>query len=164
MERILIGKTASAVGLKGEIKINSYSTAENRYENLEKIFIGGKEMHIESVRYNKGLPILKLKEINDRNAAEAIRNLNVEMDAAELPELEEGEFYVKDLIGVSVYNFYNGEKVGIIKDIITDRAQDVYVIEGEEENEILIPVVEEFVKTIDPKEDRIEITPIEGLI
>ena len=90
MERILIGKTASAVGLKGEIKINSYSTAENRYENLEKIFIGGKEMHIESVRYNKGLPILKLKEINDRNAAEAIRNLNVEMDAAELPELEEG--------------------------------------------------------------------------
>ena len=108
MEKIKIGKIVNAVALRGEVKVYHYSDYKERFEELDKILVErrGKyeEYEIEGVRYQKEMVILKLKGINDRNEAEALKERDLYITEEDLRELPEDTFYVKDLIGCRVIN------------------------------------------------------------
>ncbi|MCI2062888.1 MAG: ribosome maturation factor RimM [Eubacteriaceae bacterium] len=162
MEKIKIGKVASAVGMKGEIKILSYSDDEERFEKLDRIYIGDKQYEIESVRYKGNMPIIKAAGIDDRNASEAAAGRSVFMDESDLEELGEDEHYVRDIIGAQVVT-EEGCVLGTLKDITNHAGQDLYEVEKPDGGILLIPGVPAFILDIDEENMKITVRLIEGL-
>ena len=162
MEKILMGKVVNVVGLKGEVKIYSYTDRNERFEELDQIWLDNKAYAIENVRYQNKVVILKLEGINDRNRAEEQRNKKVYIEEADLAELPEDTYYVRDLIGISVVT-ENGE-LGKITDVIQNSAQDLYEVKTAEGKKIYIPVVKEFVNEVDMENRIVKVTLPEGLL
>jgi len=163
MEKINIGKIVNAVGLKGEVKIYNYSNSKERYEDLSSIYVENKRHEIEKVRYNRDVVILKLSEIDDRNAAELVKGKDIFIDESDLAELSEGEYYVRDMIGITVVES-DDTVLGTLKDVIQNKAQDLYEIETPDGRTILIPAVEEFILNIDIENKIMTVKLIEGLM
>lgn len=168
MEKIKIGKIVNAVALRGEVKVYHYSDYKERFEELEEILVERKGKYtayeIENVRYQKNTAILKLKGVDDRNAAEALKESDIYITEDDLRELPEDTFYVKDLIGCRVLNEENGVEIGVIKDVLQNSAQDIYQITLKNGKEALIPVVGEFVREVSIKEKYVKIHLIPGFI
>ena len=123
---------------------------------------------IEGVRYQKDMAILKLKGVNDRNAAEALKDCDVYITEEDLRELPEDTFYVRDLIGCRVINegseSENAEEIGTITDVLQNSAQDIYQIKTKSGKEVLIPAVGEFVKEINIGEKTVKVSLIPGFL
>ena len=176
MEKIKIGKIVNAVALRGEVKVYHYSDYKERFEELDEILVerNGAKRHamerypIEGVRYQKDMAILKLKGVNDRNAAEALKDCDVYITEADLRELPEDTFYVRDLIGCRVINegseSENAEEIGTITDVLQNSAQDIYQIKTKSGKEVLIPAVGEFVKEINIGEKTVKVSLIPGFL
>jgi 16S rRNA processing protein RimM len=162
MGKIKIGKVASAVGMKGEIKILSYSDDEKRFEKLETIYIGESRHEIEAVRYKGNMPIIKAAGIDDRNASEAAAGRSVFMDESDLEELGEDEYYVRDIAGSQVIT-EDGEILGTLRDITNHAGQDLYEVEKPDGGILLIPGVPAFILDIDGENMKITVRLIEGL-
>ncbi|MEE3362877.1 MAG: ribosome maturation factor RimM [Anaerovoracaceae bacterium] len=162
MEKIEIGKVSAPVAMKGEIKILSYSDEPDRFETIGRVIIGGTEHEIESVRYKGAAPIIKVSGIDDRDASEAAKGKPVYMYAEDLPELEEGEFYVRDMIGAAVVR-EDGSAVGTLKDISGASGQDMYIVEREGAKDLLIPGVPEFICDVDLESRKVTVRLIDGL-
>lgn len=163
MEKIKIGKIVNAVGLKGEVKVYNYSDSDEVYHRTPQIFAEDKLFDIENVRMQKNMVILKLAGIDDRNAAEAAKGRDLYITEEDLPELPEGEFYVRDLIGMTVKET-DGNEIGTVTDVIQNSAQDIFEVEKEDGKKVLIPNVDEFVLDIDAEKREIEVKLIEGLL
>ena len=163
MEKILIGKVVNAVGLKGELKVWNYSDSPEIYEITPQLFLGKELRNVENVRTQKNMVILKLEGIDDRNAAEAARGSEIFITEEDLPELEEGEFYVRDLIGMEVRE-EDGGYVGVVTDVIQNTAQDLFEVRMENGKKVLIPKVDAFVTGIDGQTRTVTVRLQEGLL
>lgn len=162
MEKIKIGKIVNAVGLKGEVKVFNYSDSEEVYERTPEIYAGDKLLQVQNVRMQKNMVILKLSGIDDRNAAEAAKGTELFITEADLPELPEGQFYIRDLIGMEVEE-QGGSFHGVVTDVLQNTAQDIFEVERDDGKKVLIPKVDAFVQKIDGKERLITVTLIDGL-
>ena len=162
MEKIKIGKIVNAVGLKGEVKVYNYSDSEEVYERTPKIYTGDRLLKVQNVRMQKNMVILKLSGIDDRNAAEAAKGTELFITEADLPELPEGQFYIRDLIGMEVEE-QGGSFHGVVTDVLQNTAQDIFEVKRDDGKTVLIPKVDAFVQKIDGKERLITVTLIEGL-
>lgn len=162
MEKIKIGKIVNAVGLKGEVKVYNYSDSEEVYERTPEIYAGDKLLQVQNVRMQKNMVILKLSGIDDRNAAEAAKRTELFITEADLPELPEGQFYIRDLIGMEVEE-QGGSFHGVVTDVLQNTAQDIFEVKRDDGKTVLIPKVDAFVQKIDGKERLITVTLIEGL-
>ena len=163
MEKIKIGKIVNAVGLKGEVKVYNYSDSEEVYERTPEIYAGDRLLKVENVRMQKNMVILKLSGIDDRNAAEATKGTELFITEADLPELPEGQFYIRDLIGMEVEE-QGGSFHGVVTDVLQNTAQDIFEVKRDDGKTVLIPKVDAFVQKIDGKERLITVTLIEGLM
>ena len=163
MEKINIGKIVKAVALKGEVKVHTAAGKNGRYGELESVYINGEEYTIEKVRYQGDMAIMKLKGIDDRNAAEAMKGMEIYVEEEDLPELPEDTFYIKDLIGSAVIDEKTKNQVGTLKGVITNTAQDVYEI-NVSGNIVMVPAVKEFIKSVDIENKQIVINFIEGML
>lgn len=163
MEKIKIGKIVNAVGLKGEVKVYHYSDYKERFEELDQIWVGGRKVTIEGVRYMKDMVILKLAGVSDRNGAEALKEQEVFIDESMLRVLPEDTYYIKDLIGMEVASKKEG-RIGILTDVIQNSSQDLYEVTTEDGRKIFIPAVEEFIRDIDCQNRKITVELIEGLL
>ena len=163
MEKILIGKIVNAVGLKGEVKVYCYTDRKERFEELDTVWLDNELREIQKVRYQGNVVILKLRGIEDRNASEAQRNKGVYIGEADLKELPEDTYYVRDLIGMRVEREH-GVLLGELTDVIQNSAQDLYEIKLEDGKKVLLPVVKEFVLSVDLRERIIRVKPPQGLL
>ncbi len=168
MEKIKIGKIVNAVALRGEVKVYHYSDYKERFEEIDNILLEHKgkyeEYSIEGTRYQNEMVILKLKGVSDRNAAEALKERDIYITEADLRELPEDTFYVRDLIGCKALNAETGGEIGEITDVLQNSAQDIYKIKLPNGKEALIPVVSEFVKEVDIEKKIVKIKLIPGFI
>ncbi|MCC7431706.1 16S rRNA processing protein RimM [bacterium] len=168
-ELITIGKVSKAHGIKGEIKIIPLTTYPERFNDLEKVFVEFenevvKEFKIEKVRVSTEAIFLKFEGINDRNEAEKFSKAYISIVENDLVSLEEGEFFVFEIIGLSVETVEK-EFLGVVTDVMAVGDCDVYVVERESDNkEFLIPATKEFVVSIDFEAEKITIKPIPGLL
>ena len=161
--RIKIGKVTGATGLKGEVRVYSYAESNDRFSKLAGVWLEEDESGIENVRFHKDMVILKLAGINDRNAAEKVKNRFVYMKEDDLEELPEGQYYVKDLIGLKAVTV-SGDEIGTITDILQNTPQDIYEIEKKDGKKALIPGVPDFLKKIDTENGVVVFDPAEGLL
>ena len=162
MEKIQIGKITSAVALRGEVKVYTYSD-QDRYKEIKTVLVEDERHEIEKVRYQNHMVILKLSDVNDRNAAEALQNKYLYITEDQLPELPEGEYYIRDLIGMEVKD-EEGTVLGIMENVLQNTAQDVYEVKRENGKTLLIPGVKEFIINVDLNERVITVRLPEGLL
>ena len=156
------------LGIRGEVKIKSYAEDPARFKKISEVAlrIGGKEAvdyKIEHARISGGMVVVKFAGIDDRNAAELLRNADVFMDRDDLEPLKPGQHYIRDLIGMTIIDDETGETVGTLGDVLTDRPQDIYVIAADDGSEFLLPAVPEFVRRIDEDTREIRVRLIEGI-
>ena len=163
MEKIMIGKIVNVVGLKGEVKVYNYSDSDEIYRTTEAVYVGDDLVGIENVRLQKNMVILKLAGISDRDGAEAVRGKELFITESDLPELPEGQYYIRDLIGMTVKK-ENGEILGKVSDVLQNTAQDIFEVENADGRKILIPKVDQFVLEIDKAAGEIRVRLIECML
>ncbi len=163
MEKILIGKITSAVGLKGEVKVYNYSDSTEIYENTPQVYVGETLTGIQKVRTQKNMVVLKLEGTDDRDGAERLRGKEIFVTEDDLPELPEGVYYVRDLIGTQVISD-EGEEIGEVTDVLQNTAQDILEVRRPGGKTALIPRVDAFVKDIDLEKGQITVHLQEGLL
>ena len=163
MEKILIGKITSAVGLRGEVKIYNYSDSPDIYSTAGAVYVNDDLMNVKSVRTQKNMVVLGLEGIADRDAAEKLRGREVFVTEDDLPELPEGQYYIRDLIGMEVLDSESGEQIGVVRDVIQNTAQDIFDVKTTEGKQVLIPKVPEFIIDISLEKKQILVKLIEGM-
>ena len=168
-EKVLIGKVGSPVGIKGEYRVNLYSQDSGNLKEGKVLLLERAERSvsgaIEKVRYQKDKPVVRLKGIEDRNAAEDIRGMDISIYAKDMEELPEGEHYVRDLIGCRVVDVaQGGAEIGVLKDVIQNTAQSILDVSTADGKQVLIPAVDAFLRSIDEEAGIIEVELIPGFL
>ena len=147
MDRLVIGEVLKPQGIRGELKVKTYTDAPEDVKAFGTVYIEDKPYKILSFRVgNDGAAYMGLRGIPDRNAAELFRGKKLEGNRADAPELEEGQYYIVDVIGLSCET-EEGEVLGIVKDV-KNLSSDVYTIE-KAGKQILFPAVKGVVKKVD---------------
>ena len=162
MDIIKLGKITAPQGIKGEVRVYPYTDKPTRFSEIEAVLLNGRRCRIEKARYMKNMAILKLEGIDDRNAAETMRNRELLLPREDLWKQPEDTYFVDDLVGCAVVS-EDGAPVGTLKTIHIRPAQDLYEIEKEDGSSFLLPAVKEFVKDVKTDEKIIVIHLIEGL-
>ena len=161
-----VGTVTSPHGVRGDVKVYPTTEEPDRFLDLKDVILrrNGKEeiREISHVRFLKRLVVLHLNGIEDRTAAELYRNWELFVSRENAIPLEEGEYYVADLIGLKVYT--EKEQLGILKDVLQTGANDVYVVETSRYGEVLIPAIKECILHVDPAEGRMDVHLLPGLI
>lgn len=160
-----VGKIVNTQGLKGEVRVYPFTDDINRFDELDVFYLGkdfSTKWKVERVRYKGNLVIMKIKDIDSIEKAERLRDKFIYVSREDSRDLEEEEYFIADMIGLEVFTL-DGEKVGVLSDVLQYAANDVYVIKGEEK-EYLIPAIMKFVPTIDMNERKMIIDPIKGMI
>ena len=161
-----LGQIVNVKGLKGEVKVNSFTDDNTKFERIPKVFIKQKqnltEYEIEEVGYSKNQVILKFKNIDTVEEAEKLRNSYIVVDRDIFGELPEGVYYIADLIGLDVYTEEN-EYLGKVDDIFNTGSNDVYVVKADNGMQKLLPGIDEVIKKIDLESNKIIVNLIKGL-
>ena len=161
-----LGQIVNVKGLKGEVKVNSFTDDNTKFERIPKVFLKRKESlkeyEIENVGYSKNQVIIKFKNVNTVEEAENLRNSYIVVDREIFGELPEGVYYIADLIGLDVYTESN-EYLGKVDDIFSTGSNDVYVVKDELGKQKLLPGIDEVIKQIDLESGKIIVNLIEGL-
>ena len=161
-EFLVVGRILAPWGIKGEVKIEVLTDFPERFTPGKVVYLDTRPVEIENCRYHKHHLVLKLVSIDSIEGAEKLRGQDLTIPSAELHHLPEGQYYTFQLIGLKVVTT-EGETIGRVTDIMTTRGNDVYIVKGKQ-GEILIPAIEDVVKSIDLKKGKIVIEAIEGLL
>ncbi len=171
-ELLLMGRFFRPHGLRGEVKVIPETDDPDHFSGLETVYVGqepevASPRSVQSVRFQQtkhGVTvILKLEGVDSPESAGALRDQFVYARESDLPELEEDEVYLHDLIGLAVVT-EAGEQVGTVSDVLDMPGHITYVVERPGQSDALIPGVPEFVIEVDLDAGRVVIRPIEGLL
>lgn len=165
VKMLKVGKIVNMHGIKGDLKVLPLTDYMERFEELDWVYIDGNDerFYIKNVRYMPTVVLLSFKGYEDINLVKRFKDKYLFIDGNQRRDLPEDTYYIADIVGLDVYTI-KGEYIGRVKDIIQTSSNDVYVIEGEGNREIMIPAVEEFIPEICLGEGKIIIDPIEGMV
>jgi 16S rRNA processing protein RimM len=166
-EWAIIGKVVAPFGLRGELKVFSLSDVPDRFVTLKVAYLGPQHVPytLSGVRPYKGdMLVLKFAGIDDANAADTLRNQDVAIPLEELAKLPPDFYYQHDIIGLQVLHMRDNREVGTIVDIWSTGGSDIYVLKGNDGQQILIPATKEVIKQIDLLRHVMYIDPMRGLL
>ena len=165
-DRFQVGVITSTHGIKGEVKVFPTTDNVKRFKkNMEIILDTGKEninLTVESVKFFKQFVILKFKGIDNINDIEKYKTKSLYVTRENAVRLRKDEYFIADLLGVDVWED-NGDKLGILKDVIETGANDVYVITLEDGKELLIPAIKECILDVDIENRKMTVHVMDGL-
>ena len=158
-EYIEAGRIVNTHGVAGEVKIQVWLDSPQFLKSFRRCFIDKREVKLLSARVHKGFLIAKLENVEDVNAAMALkgRDVFIRRSDARLPK---GAFFLQDIIGAAVVD-ESGNEIGKLADVMETPASNVYVVKGETEH--LIPAVPEFILSTDAENGIITVHLIEGM-
>lgn len=167
MEGLLeVGQIVNTYGIKGFVKVNPLVDNNNQFKSFKTVYIqfknNLKELQVEEVKFSKNQVLLKFKGIETIEQAESLRNYYLQVKREDI-KLEKGAYFIVDLIGLEVYT-EEGKLLGTLKEVLQPGANDVYVVENEAKQEILLPVIPDVVKQVDIEGKKVIVDLIEGLI
>lgn len=158
-----IGKIVSVFGIKGEVKVQPWCDSPDFLCEFDRLFRkSGDIVEIEHSRVQKNIVVMKIKGVDTVEDAQKMRNHVLYMDRDDV-ELEEGCYFIQDLIGLRVTDWETNEEYGKITDVSQTGANDVYHIESAEGKVYLVPAIPEVVLSTDLEAGQMVIKPLEGL-
>jgi 16S rRNA processing protein RimM len=148
---IVVGKITSPFGIKGWVKVHSYTDPEDNMLRYKPWYIerDGEwvSQGVSEGRIHGKALIVHLETVDDRDSAERLKGREIAIRREQLPPPQKGEYYWIDLIGLHVIN-QQGIELGVVDDLMETGANDVLVLKGDKER--LIPfVMHEFIKSVD---------------
>lgn len=161
-----IGKVVALFGVRGELKVRLLTDIPNRFAELDAVYAGPDHTRypIQKARPYKGeMIVLKLEGIDDANAAEPLRNQDLQIPLSELAKLPPDSYYQHDILGLRVFTLDRLE-LGKIVDILSTGSNDVYVIKAPDGSQLLIPALKDVIKEIDLIHHTMHIDPLPGLL
>ena len=162
-----IGQIVNTFGIKGMVKIKPFTDDINRFDRLKKIYIsnknGKKEYQIQEVKYHKNMVLMKLEGVDTPEQADLLRQSYLLIDRADEEPLEEGVYYIVDLLGLEVYTDDN-KLLGKVDDIFNTGSNDIYVVKDGKGKQILLPGIPDVIKDVDLEEGKITVHLIPGLV
>jgi 16S rRNA processing protein RimM len=165
-----VGRVIGALGLKGVLKVRLETNNADLLSEVRTVSLataaGAKTHHrVESMKYEKRHMLVKLEDICDRTQAETLMGALITTERKQIRDLEEDEFWMKDLLGLDVFST-EGEKLGTVCDIIGEAGEylELKRADAAKTDTVLIPFVKAIVPTVDIKGRRIEIINLPGLL
>ena len=166
---IAVGHIIGVHGLRGEVKVELYTDFPQRFAPGVVVLVGEElaEETIEQVREHKTHLLVKFAGIDGRSAAEGMRNLWLFVDEADAAQLEEGAYWIHDIIGLDVFT-EQGELVGRITDVLETGSNDVYVVAAAGDfnrgRDVLLPALDDVVLIVDLERGRMIVHLPDGLL
>ncbi|MSN25565.1 MAG: 16S rRNA processing protein RimM [Geobacter sp.] len=166
-ELIPVGKISSTHGIRGHLKVFSYSGNIESLQSSETVFLKMKdgllkEFSIRGVSAHAGGFILTLDDFTDINQVLSLVGSELCLKRCQLPEPGEDEYYWRDLMGLTVFTD-QGIHIGKIVDIFETGSSDIYVVR-DDKKEYLIPAIAEVISKVDIPGNKMVITPLDGLL
>jgi 16S rRNA processing protein RimM len=159
---VAVGRILGPWGVRGDLKVESLTDFPQRFAAGSSVCLGGVAYAIERCRWQRGRALVKLAGIDSATAAEALRHRLLEVPEDELRPLGEGEYYHFQILGLEVRTT-SGEVLGRVEQIISTGSNDVFVVRGPR-GEVLIPAMDDVVKSVEPAAGRIVVEVVEGLL
>jgi len=167
---LLLGRVLRPHGIRGELRLEVLTAYPERIVEGKRLYIGPDPQNPDAAtvytvtksRKHQHFLILQLDEISDRNAAELMRDLYVMVPPEEAVPLEEGEFYLYQLIGLTVHTDED-ELLGKLTEVIETGANDVYIVQGPR-GEVLLPAIDECILDIDFDNQTVTVHLLDGLL
>ena len=167
MKNLEIGQIVNTFGIKGFVKVNPWVDDVTRFDDLKKVYIKirkeQKELEIEDVKYHKNQVLIKFKGIENIEQAQSLRNAYLEIDRKDAIPLEEGQYFIADLLESEVFSD-EGEALGVLDDIYNTGSNDIYVVKNELGKSILLPGIPEVIKEVDVENKKIIVHLLKGLV
>mgnify|MGYP002113623650 CR=1 FL=1 len=122
-----IGQIVNTFGIKGMVKVMPFTENIERFSKMKTVYVKNKKENkkyeIEEVKYHKNMVLIKFKGIENPEQADLLRQSYLLVDRADEEPLEEGTYYIVDMIGLEVYT-EEGELLGILEDIFNTGSND----------------------------------------
>lgn len=172
-DRFQVGIITSPHGVRGEVKVFPTTDDPKRFKRLKNVILipanqkkpEEKSVEIESVKFSKQLVILKLKGYDDKDGVEKLREASLYVTRDNAVRLKKDEYFIADLMGLSVLDAdQSDQKIGILEDVMTTGANDVYVIRMTDGRELLLPAIKQCVLEVNVEEGFVRVHLLEGLL
>jgi len=153
---ITVGRIINSFGKSGQIKIEPLTDFPERFFSTEDLYLSVPsspepvKVTISNPFAHKNLIIADISCCESPDDVKKIMNSEIKIKKEQVKKLEKNSYYVFDVIGLEAYDEAGGY-VGLIKDIITNAANDIYVIAKSDKKEILVPAIGRYIKKIDIK-------------
>ncbi len=162
-----IGQIVNTFGIKGMVKVMPFTENIERFSKMKTVYVKNKKENkkyeIEEVKYHKNMVLIKFKGIENPEQADLLRQSYLLVDRADEEPLEEGTYYIVDMIGLEVYT-EEGELLGILEDIFNTGSNDIYVVKNELGKQILLPSIPDVIKKIDMPNRKVIVHLLPGLV
>ncbi|SHH40299.1 ribosome maturation factor RimM [Thermosipho atlanticus] len=159
-EKIAVGIIGKTHGLNGELKLHPLTNVPEIIESLTEILLyneRNKVFHmakITDMRLGNGVYLIKIQGIETVEEAKKLSGSKIYIDKSELPEVKNDEYYFYEIINSIVLD-ENGNVLGKVDEIIQTGSNDVLVLNKDKENEMLIPVIKEYIRNLDKTNKKI---------
>lgn len=166
---LAVGRIIGVHGLRGEVKVELHTDYPERFQPGLELFLGEElqPLTVQQARPHKGHMLIQFRKYHNRGMADELRNLWLFVSQENAVELDEGEYWVHDIIGLEVYTD-EALHLGRVSDVLFTGANDVYIIEPQEllnqGREILVPAIADVIQTVDLAEGRLIIKLPPGIL
>lgn len=155
------GQIVNTHGIQGEVKIVPWCDSPEFLCGFDTLYIDGTPVKVRAARAHKGNVLARLEGVDDVNAAMRLKNKVVSIDRSGV-ELPDGRHFIADLMGLTVIDDDTGAELGVIADVLTPPAHEVYVVKGGEKS-YMIPAVDAFLRGTSVEEGWVRVHLIEGM-
>ena len=167
MSYIETGEIVALHGIKGEVKVYPWADYPEFLEEFDRFYIKANKMHYkcygaEEVRCHKNTVLIKFSGIDTVEQARELIGKVICLDKDEI-ELEEGTYFIEDLVGCKIINDETDKIIGTVSAVDNYGASDVYTILDASGKEFMFPAVDEFLVSTDIDTKEIRIKVIEGM-
>lgn len=167
VDRFQIGVITKPHGLRGEVKVFPTTDEPERFLDLEEVILDTgreeKRLKIRSVKFFKNFVILGFEGVDRVEDVERLSRASLQIERDQALPLGEREFFIPDLIGLTVIN-EEGEKVGILEDVMQTGANDVYIAKTPDGKELLLPAISDCVKEVSLEKGTMTVHVLPGLM
>jgi 16S rRNA processing protein RimM len=150
-QQVRIGKIVGCHGIRGDVKVRPSSDEADWADSLKHVVLKHPKtgepqpMKIQYTRHQGPLVLVHFQGLDDRNQVEPLIGSVLYADMADLPEPDEDEFWVDDLIGLTVVDLQTGRQRGVVKDLLSSAGQDFLEVQLEDSNQtVVIPFLNKF--------------------
>ena len=159
-----VGKIVSTHGLRGDVKVEPWCDTPDFICEFRELYTdkGSKKLDIKSAKVHKTMVIMHIDGVDTIEKADAMRNTVLYIDRNDA-QIDDGAYFVQDLIGLETIDADNGKCYGTMSDVFKTGANDVYEITSDENKKYLIPAIPDVVIDIDIENEIMKIRPIKGI-
>lgn len=158
------GKITGTHGLKGEVRVQPWADSPEFLAEFDELYLdrGARKIDVTAARVHKNMVIMKIKGVDSIDDADKLRDKVLYMNRDDV-ELEDGAYFIQDLIGLTVLDDDTGERLGVLDDVSETGANDVYHIKADDGSVTLIPAIPDVIRDISTEDGTMRIFKMKGL-